>query len=54
MQQSPFRANIGALAIDPTNPNILYCGTGEADLSADSYPGVGLSLPVRTVYAIRA
>src|SRR5262245_26821840 len=34
--------NIGALAIDPTNPAILYCGTGEANLSADSYPGVGI------------
>ena len=34
--------NIGALAIDPTTPATLYCGTGEANLSADSYPGVGL------------
>jgi photosystem II stability/assembly factor-like uncharacterized protein len=34
--------NIGALAIDPDDPDILYCGTGEANLSADSYPGVGL------------
>jgi photosystem II stability/assembly factor-like uncharacterized protein len=34
--------NIGSLAIDPTNPAIVYCGTGEANLSADSYPGVGL------------
>lgn len=34
--------NIGALAIHPTDPNILYCGTGEANLSADSYPGNGL------------
>ena len=34
--------NIGALAIDPKNPAIIYCGTGEANLSADSYPGVGL------------
>ncbi|HJZ75409.1 MAG TPA: hypothetical protein VKE51_26925 [Vicinamibacterales bacterium] len=34
--------NVGALAIDPSNPNILYCGTGEANLSADSYGGVGL------------
>lgn len=33
---------IGALAIDPSNPNILYCGTGEANLSADSYPGDGV------------
>ena len=29
--------NIGALAIDPTHKT-LYCGTGEANLSANSYP----------------
>ena len=34
--------NIGALAIDPSNPATIYCGTGEANLSADSYPGVGI------------
>ena len=34
--------NVGALAIDPRNPDVLYCGTGEANLSADSYSGVGL------------
>ncbi|MDJ0839200.1 MAG: hypothetical protein QNK37_21970 [Acidobacteriota bacterium] len=34
--------NIGALAIDPNNADLLYAGTGEANLSADSYPGVGL------------
>jgi photosystem II stability/assembly factor-like uncharacterized protein len=34
--------NIGALALDPSNPDLLYCGTGEANLSGDSYPGVGL------------
>jgi photosystem II stability/assembly factor-like uncharacterized protein len=34
--------NVGALAIDNTNPQIVYCGTGEANLSADSYAGVGL------------
>ncbi len=34
--------NIGALAIDPKSSDTLYCGTGEANLSADSYPGVGL------------
>src|SRR2546426_129162 len=34
--------NIGALAIDPQNPTIVYCGTGESNLSADSYAGVGL------------
>jgi photosystem II stability/assembly factor-like uncharacterized protein len=34
--------NIGSLAIDQRNPKILYCGTGEANLSSDCYPGVGL------------
>lgn len=34
--------NVGALARDPRDPDIVYCGTGEANLSADSYPGVGL------------
>ena len=34
--------NIGSLAIDPKNPVVVYCGTGEANLSADSYPGVGV------------
>lgn len=34
--------NIGSLAIDPKQPDIIYCGTGEANLSLDSYPGVGL------------
>jgi photosystem II stability/assembly factor-like uncharacterized protein len=33
---------IGALAIDPSHPRTLYCGTGEANLSADSYPGDGV------------
>lgn len=34
--------NIGALALDPRNPKVVYCGTGEANLSADSYAGIGL------------
>ena len=34
--------NIGSLAIDPKNPNVIYCGTGEANLSLDSYGGVGI------------
>ena len=41
-----WRANtpleIGSLAIDPSNPATLYCGTGEANLSADSYAGDGI------------
>jgi photosystem II stability/assembly factor-like uncharacterized protein len=34
--------NIGALALDPQEPEVIYCGTGEANLSGDSHPGVGL------------
>ena len=34
--------NIGSLALDPRNPKVVYCGTGEANLSADSYAGIGL------------
>jgi photosystem II stability/assembly factor-like uncharacterized protein len=34
--------NVGSLAVDPLSPNVLYCGTGEANLSADSYGGVGI------------
>lgn len=33
---------IGSLAIDPQDPQVLWCGTGEANMSADSYPGDGL------------
>ena len=33
---------IGSLSIDPSNPKTIYCGTGEANLSADSYPGDGI------------
>jgi len=41
-----WRANapleVGALALDPSNPATVYCGTGEANLSADSYAGDGV------------
>lgn len=33
---------IGALALDPSDPDVLYAGTGEANLSADSYAGDGV------------
>ena len=33
---------IGSLALDPQHPSTLYCGTGEANGSADSYPGNGI------------
>jgi hypothetical protein len=34
--------NIGALALDPQDPDTIYAATGEANLSADSHPGVGI------------
>lgn len=34
--------NIGSLCHDSANPNVIYCGTGEANLSADSHAGVGV------------
>jgi hypothetical protein len=34
--------SIGALALAPSNPSILYIGTGEPNLSADSYFGIGV------------
>ena len=33
---------VGAIALAPSNPTILYIGTGEANGSGDSYAGVGL------------
>ncbi len=34
--------SIGALVIDPSISNIIYCGTGEANISTDSYAGFGM------------
>jgi len=34
--------SVGALVIDPVNPAVLYCGTGEANISTDSYAGFGM------------
>ncbi len=33
---------IGALAMDPSNPQVLYAGTGEGNFSLDSYYGNGI------------
>ena len=38
----PFSPHIGAVAIDPYQPDTIYCATGEANLSADSYAGSGI------------
>jgi photosystem II stability/assembly factor-like uncharacterized protein len=34
--------SIGAVAADPTDDNIVYAGTGEANSSGDSYDGFGM------------
>lgn len=34
--------SIGAIAVDPADPNTVYVGTGEANASGDSYPGSGI------------
>jgi uncharacterized protein (TIGR03437 family) len=34
--------SIGALAVDPSNPNTIYAGTGEQNNSGDEYLGVGV------------
>lgn len=34
--------NIGAIAVDPSNPKTIYVGTGEANYSMDSGPGAGI------------
>ena len=33
---------MGALAVAPSNPNVIYAGTGEADYSGDSFYGRGI------------
>src|SRR5436305_13125607 len=35
-------ASIGAIAVAPSNPNILYVGTGEADIRNTVIPGDGV------------
>ena len=34
--------SVGAIAIDPNNPSIIYVGTGEANSNGDAYWGVGV------------
>lgn len=34
--------SIGALALDPSNSNVVYAGTGEANAAIDNYDGAGV------------
>jgi photosystem II stability/assembly factor-like uncharacterized protein len=34
--------SIGAIAINPQNPDIIYVGTGEANAASDNYEGTGI------------
>src|SRR5439155_14613981 len=36
---------MGAIALAPSNPNVIYAGTGEANFSADSFYGRGVLKP---------
>ena len=36
--------SVGALALDPDNPNRVWCGTGDANGTVDGYDGTGLYL----------
>ena len=40
--RSPPVASIGALEVAPSNPNILYAGTGESDIRSDLSSGDGV------------
>ena len=33
---------VGAITLDPTNPQIIYVGTGEANFNGDAYYGAGI------------
>jgi photosystem II stability/assembly factor-like uncharacterized protein len=35
-------ASIGALAVSPSNPNVIYAGTGETDIRSDLASGAGI------------
>jgi photosystem II stability/assembly factor-like uncharacterized protein len=37
-----YAFSIGALALDPVDPNTVYCGSGEANSAVDTYDGSGL------------
>ena len=36
------RLSSGSVAVDPSNPSILYYGTGELNFNLDGYPGSGV------------
>lgn len=42
LSDNAYSLAVGALAIDPANPNILYAGTGEQTQNVDAYYGVGI------------
>jgi photosystem II stability/assembly factor-like uncharacterized protein len=42
--QADYALSTGALAIDPSNPQRIWLGTGEANASGDSYEGNGVYL----------
>jgi photosystem II stability/assembly factor-like uncharacterized protein len=37
-----YAFSVGALTLDPNNPDVVYCGAGEANGAVDTYDGSGL------------
>ncbi len=42
LSDNAYSLAVGALALDPINPSILYAGTGEQTQNTDAYYGVGM------------
>lgn len=40
--QNANALDLGAIAVAPSDPHVIYIGTGEADNSPDSYAGIGV------------
>ncbi len=43
---------VGAIDIDPNNPDVMYIGTGEAYGTAENFPGIGPERTTRGSYGI--
>ncbi|HEY6172069.1 MAG TPA: hypothetical protein VIX80_07420, partial [Candidatus Kapabacteria bacterium] len=42
LSDNAYSLAVGALALDPVNPSILYAGTGEQTQNVDAYYGIGI------------
>src|SRR6185312_9528530 len=42
LTDSQSTLSMGAIAVSPSNPNVVYAGTGETHFSGDSFYGTGI------------